>query len=43
VETSALTETYEKFQVGRIAYIGFVYAFGSSKKTSADSFDYDQP
>ena len=43
VNTAALTESYEKFQVGRIAYLGFIYTFGAQKKTKAENFEYDQP
>jgi outer membrane receptor protein involved in Fe transport len=43
INTSALTETYERDQAGRIAYFGLVYTFGTQKKTKAAGFEYDQP
>ena len=42
VNTPTLQETYNRFQYGRIAYIGFNYAFGASKKSKSDGFEYDQ-
>jgi outer membrane receptor for ferrienterochelin and colicin len=39
--TPVLTETYQRTQVGRIFYIGFVYVLGPSKKNKANGFDYD--
>jgi outer membrane receptor protein involved in Fe transport len=42
VGTPTLTDRYEREQVGRIAYIGLVYAFGARKKDKANGFDYEQ-
>jgi len=42
VNTPTLQETYNRFQYGRIAYVGFNYAFGASKKSKSDGFEYDQ-
>ncbi len=42
LDTPGLTQTYERDQAGRIAYIGVVYLFGTVKKTRAAGFDYDQ-
>jgi outer membrane receptor for ferrienterochelin and colicin len=39
--TPVLTETYQRTQVGRIFYIGFVYVLGPSKKNKENGFDYD--
>ena len=35
VGTSLLTDTYQREQLGRIAYVGVVYAIGASKKAKA--------
>jgi outer membrane receptor for ferrienterochelin and colicin len=42
VGTPTLTDRYERDQVGRIAYIGLVYAFGAPKKDKPNGFDYEQ-
>ncbi len=42
INTTTLSETYERDQAGRIAYIGLVYTFGAQKKTKASGFEYDQ-
>ena len=42
VDTDALTSRYERRQVGRIAYVGFVYVIGAPKKAKPAAFDYDQ-
>ena len=42
VGTPTLTDRYQREQVGRIAYLGIVYAFGAPKKNKANGFDYDQ-
>jgi outer membrane receptor for ferrienterochelin and colicin len=36
------TEQYTRFIRGRIAYVGFVYTFGSARKEKQANFDYDQ-
>jgi outer membrane receptor for ferrienterochelin and colicin len=41
VGTPTLTDRYERAQVGRIAYVGVIYAFGAPKK-SKNGFDYEQ-
>jgi outer membrane receptor protein involved in Fe transport len=43
VNTTTLTETYERDQAGRIAYIGLVYTLGAQKKSKSAAFEYDQP
>ncbi len=43
VNTTTLTETYERDQAGRIACIGLVYTFGAQKKSKSAAFEYDQP
>ena len=40
--TPQFQRNYERFQYGRIAYVGFSYIFGAAKKSKADNFDYDQ-
>jgi outer membrane receptor for ferrienterochelin and colicin len=42
VGTPTLTDRYEREQVGRIAYVGLVYAFGATKKDKPNGFDYEQ-
>ena len=42
VNSPALTETYVRYQVGRVAYAGLVYTFGAGKKDKAAAFDYDR-
>jgi hypothetical protein len=31
-----------RHQLGRVAYIGFVYTFGAPAKAKSPNFDYDQ-
>jgi outer membrane receptor for ferrienterochelin and colicin len=40
VVSPSLTEVYQRYQVGRIGYIGVVYSFGGRKKDKTN-FDYD--
>jgi outer membrane receptor protein involved in Fe transport len=40
IASPTLTQTYERHQLGRVAYLGAVYSFGGRKKKAA--FDYDQ-
>jgi outer membrane receptor protein involved in Fe transport len=42
VGTPTLTDRYQREQVGRIAYVGVVYAFGAPKKSKPNGFDYEQ-
>ncbi|WP_165837249.1 TonB-dependent receptor [Phenylobacterium hankyongense] len=41
VTTPQLRDDYLRHQIGRIAYVGFVYTFGAPKKAKA-GFEYDQ-
>ncbi|MDP9007942.1 MAG: TonB-dependent receptor [Pseudomonadota bacterium] len=43
VATPTLTDRYEREQVGQVAYVGIVYAFGASKKAKPNGFDFDKP
>ncbi len=43
VNTSAMNETYSRFQEGRLVYVGINYTFGVSKKMKSEGFEYDQP
>jgi outer membrane receptor for ferrienterochelin and colicin len=40
--TPTFTQQYQRITQGRIAYIGLVYSFGSSKKDK-QGFEYDKP
>ncbi|MDB5464892.1 MAG: hypothetical protein JWP23_3281 [Phenylobacterium sp.] len=42
VSTPQLQDTYVRHQLGRVAYIGFVYTFGAPAKAKSPNFDYDQ-
>jgi outer membrane receptor for ferrienterochelin and colicin len=42
LESPALRQTYQREQVGRIAYIGLAYQFGAPKKSKADGFEFEQ-
>jgi outer membrane receptor protein involved in Fe transport len=42
VGTPTLTDRYARAQVGRIAYIGVIYAFGAPKKSKPNGFGYEQ-
>lgn len=42
ITTPTLSETYERHQIGRIAYLGLVYTFGAARKKKASDFEYDQ-
>ena len=42
VSSPTLTEAYDRYQIGRIAYLGLVYTFGTAKKDKAPAFDYDK-
>lgn len=39
--TPQLREDYDRHQLGRIAYLGVVYTFGTQKKGKPNSFDYE--
>jgi outer membrane cobalamin receptor len=41
VSTATLKDAYQRYQVGRIAYVGVVYSFGGAAKAKSD-FDYGQ-
>jgi outer membrane receptor protein involved in Fe transport len=38
--TPTLTDAYQRYQFGQIAYVGVVYTFGGSAKPKPASFDY---
>ena len=40
--TPTFTETYQRHQFGRLAYVGLVYTFGSLKKAKDSDFTYEQ-
>ena len=42
VTTTQLHDTYVRYQVGRLAYVGFVYTFGAPAKAKPTGFEYDQ-
>lgn len=42
VNSPTLSETYVRYQVGRIAYAGLVYTFGAAPKKDKAAFDYDR-
>jgi outer membrane receptor protein involved in Fe transport len=42
VSTPALSDRYQREQVGRIAYIGVIYTFGAPKKSKEGGFEFDQ-
>ncbi|WP_167759835.1 TonB-dependent receptor domain-containing protein [Massilia horti] len=42
VSTPALMQQYERWQPGRIAFVGLTYLVGAPKKSKAASFEYDQ-
>ncbi len=42
VNSPDLVQTYQRHQFGRIAYLGFSYAFGASRKNKNGGFEYDQ-
>ena len=39
--TPTLSDDYQRRQLGQVAYIGLVYAFGASKKAKPGGFDYE--
>jgi hypothetical protein len=41
LNTPILQDAYQRYQVGRIAYIGVVYTFGGPGKAKAADFNYD--
>ena len=41
IDTPQLRETYTRHQLGRIAYVGLVYTFGTAKKAKPAGFDYE--
>ena len=38
----SLTDVYERHVLGRVAYIGLVYSFGSQKKSKPGGFEYEE-
>lgn len=42
VSTPTLTDSYQREQIGRIAYVGVVYVLGAPKKSKASGFEYDE-
>ena len=42
VNTPALQDVYQRYQVGRIAYVGVIYTFGGPGKAKSGDFTYDQ-
>jgi hypothetical protein len=40
--TPTLQDAYQRYQIGRIAYLGLVYSFGGPAKSKAGDFDYAQ-
>ncbi len=41
VNTPTLRDAYQRYQVGRIAYIGLIYTFGGPGKPKSADFNYD--
>ena len=42
VSTPALSDRYQREQVGQIAYIGVIYTFGAPRKNKDGGFEFDQ-
>jgi outer membrane receptor protein involved in Fe transport len=42
ISTPVLQDDYLRHQLGRVALVGFTYAFGGSKKAKGSGFQYDQ-
>ena len=42
VNTPALRDVYQRYQVGRVAYVGVIYTFGGPGKAKSGDFTYDQ-
>lgn len=42
LNTPSFAQTYQREQVGRIAYIGLTYQFGVASKAKSGAFEYDQ-
>ena len=42
VTTATLQDDYRRQQYGQLFYVGFVYSFGTAKKSKGDGFDYDR-
>jgi hypothetical protein len=42
VNTPALRDAYQRYQVGQIAYVGVIYTFGGPGKAKSGDFNYDQ-
>ena len=41
--TPTFTQEYQRTTLGRALYISYVYSFGTSKKDTKSSCEYDQP
>jgi outer membrane receptor for ferrienterochelin and colicin len=41
IDTIALTDVYERHQLGRVVYGGLVYTFGANRKPKPGTFDYE--
>lgn len=42
IDTSVLQDDYVRYQVGRVALVGFTYTFGAGRKAKGAGFQYDQ-
>jgi outer membrane receptor protein involved in Fe transport len=42
INTQTLRDAYQRYQIGQIAYVGFIYTFGAGKKGKANGFEYEQ-
>jgi outer membrane receptor for ferrienterochelin and colicin len=43
VLSPVLDDAYQRYQVGQVAYVGFVYSFGGTKKGKPADIQFDQP
>lgn len=41
VDTPTLQDVYQRYQIGRIAYVGLIYTFGGPGKAKSGDFNYD--
>jgi outer membrane receptor protein involved in Fe transport len=42
VDTAALSNVYQRHQIGRVIYVGLLYSYGSKKKSEDIDFETDQ-
>ena len=42
IETPVLSDSYQRWQIGQVIYLGFTYSFGAQKKGKGEGFDYDK-